>query len=118
MVKETGFPSPAQGYEAKSIDLNKEIVSNVPATYFFRYTSSDLLYLGIFPDSRLVIDRSIKPRNGSLVVFAHEGRFRLRKWQQKGSKKALVNGQGEELPVGEDTVIFGVVKAVIREMDT
>jgi len=116
MGKETGFPSPAQGYEAKSVDLNKEIVKNPPATYFMRYESADLLYLGIFPDSKLVIDRSVKPKNNSIVVFAHEDKFRCRQWLKKGKTAVLVNSQGDELVLNDEVCIFGVVTTVIRNV--
>jgi len=112
----TGFPSPAQGYEAKAIDLNKEIVKNAPATFLMRYRSSDLLYLGIFPDSTLVVDRSIPPVADSLVVFSHEGKFKCRKWVLKKSSIVLVNGQGDEIELSEDVQVFGVVKTVIRDL--
>lgn len=116
MANMTGFPSPAQGYEAKSIDLNREIVKNVPATFLMRYRSSDLLYLGIFPDSTLVVDRSLVPADGSLVVFSHEGRFKCRKWFRKPGGAVLVNGRGEEIELSEDVQVFGVVKTVIRDL--
>jgi DNA polymerase V len=116
MANMTGFPSPAQGYEAKTIDLNKEIVKNPPATFMMRCESSELVYLGIFPNSTLVVDRSIKPSNDRLVVFAHEGKFRCRKWIAKGTGPVLVNGQGDELALSEDVQVFGVVKTVIRDL--
>jgi DNA polymerase V len=116
MANMTGFPSPAQGYEAKAIDLNREIIRNAPATFLMRYSSSDLLYLGIFPDSTLVIDRSIIPVDDSLVVFSHEGKFKCRKWVQKGSSVVLVNGQGNEIELSEDVQVFGVVKTIIRNL--
>lgn len=116
MANMTGFPSPAQGYEAKSIDLNKEIIRNAPATFLMRYASSELLYLGIFPDSTLVVDRSITPEEGRLVVFSHEGKFKCRRWVQKGETVVLMNGQGDGIELSEDVQIFGVVKTVIRDL--
>jgi len=116
MGKETGFPSPAQGYEAKNFDFNKFIVKNAPATYVMRCESADLLYRGIFPDCLLVVDRSRKPVSGSLVVFSHEGVFRCREFIIRDRKPHFVNGRGEDLALSEPVVVFGVVTRVIREV--
>ena len=42
MANETGFPSPAQGYEASAIDLNALLVTNPPATFYMRMQGSQL----------------------------------------------------------------------------
>jgi hypothetical protein len=44
----TGFASPAQGYEAKGIDLNSLIIQNPPATLFMGLASSDMAGMGYF----------------------------------------------------------------------
>jgi DNA polymerase V len=45
--KATGFASPAQGYEEKTIDLNRLLIRNPPATYFVRLESADMETLGL-----------------------------------------------------------------------
>lgn len=115
-LNETGFPSPAQGYEARTIDWNALLVRNKSATYYFQYMGSDLLYLGIYPASWLIIDRSIKPKNDNLAIFSFEGRFHCRKWFLKGQTPVLVDSTGNELSVSEDVVVFGVVTTIIRSV--
>ncbi len=114
MSGETGFPSPAQGYEAKTLDFNKILVTNPPATFVMRLSSNELAYKGIFPDSYLVVDRSKQPRPGNLVVFAHDGSFHCREFARKGSGSVFMSGSGDDIPLSEQTVIFGVVTREIR----
>jgi DNA polymerase V len=115
-LNETGFPSPAQGYEAKNIDWNALLVKNKSATYYFQYAGSELLHLGIYPESKLIIDRSIKLKNDNLVVFAYEGHFHCRKCIMKGRTPVLVDSSGNELSLSEDVVVFGVVTNIIRSV--
>jgi DNA polymerase V len=111
--KATGFASPAQGYEAKAIDMNELLIQNPPATFLMRSVSRDMADYGIFDGTLLVIDRSLKPKNGSLVVIAQEGEFLCRELRRSGRKVVFTNGRAE-IPASPDTEIFGVVKATVN----
>jgi DNA polymerase V len=116
MEKETGFPSPAQGYEEKSLDLNRILIKNPPATFIMEARSRDMERRGIFPGSILIVDRSVKPRPGSVVVAASEGEFRLREVAHGKNRVLLVDGDGTEAPKAGETVIFGTITAVITQL--
>lgn len=60
---QAGFPSPAQGYEQKGIDLNELMVANPPATYFVRAQGDSMLDAGIREGDMLVVDFSQQPIN-------------------------------------------------------
>ncbi|MEM9019963.1 MAG: S24 family peptidase [Planctomycetota bacterium] len=68
-----GFPSPAQGYEDEPLDLNALLIRRPAATFFFRVQGSALIRDGIRDGSLLVVDRSITPRAGQLVVADVDG---------------------------------------------
>lgn len=74
----TGFASPAESYVDKRLDLNELIVSDVATTYYFRYMGPDTL--GVTHGSILVIDRSVTPKDGDLVVLAEKTFFRIRRY--------------------------------------
>jgi DNA polymerase V len=116
MSGETGFPSPAQGYEAKAFDFNKLLVTNPPATFVMRADTSALEYKGIFLDSLLVVDRSRMPKSGDLVVYAEQGEFRCREYYRNGAIKYFVDRDGNEIPRKGKIVLFGVVSKVIRDV--
>jgi DNA polymerase V len=113
MEKETGFPSPAQGYEEKTFDLNRIVIRNPPATYIMEAESRDMERRGIFPGSLLVVDRSVKPRPGGVVVASNDGEFRFMEVARDKNRIALLEGSGTAIPQGEETVIFGTITAVI-----
>ncbi|QQO08298.1 S24 family peptidase [Breznakiella homolactica] len=115
MEKETGFPSPAQGYEAKGIDLNELLIKNPAAMYFMEMASREMLMKGVFPESLLLVDRSRPPRPGALVVIRHCGEFLCREMRLRDRSVVFTNGEDEIVPE-PDTEVFGTVSAVIRRL--
>ena len=71
----TGFPSPAQGYEDKSFDLNSLCVKHPAATVFMTVDTDRYTSLCIFKGDLLIIDRAKKISKNSLVVYESEGQF-------------------------------------------
>jgi SOS-response transcriptional repressor LexA len=98
----TGFPSPAQGYEAKSLDFNELLVQNHPATFVMRAEGERFAHLGIRPGSLLVVDRSKPPQKESLVIIQQEGEFLCRRF-----------GELTERCLRESVELFGTVTASI-----
>lgn len=94
----TGFPSPAQGYEDASIDLNELLVRHPAATVFMRIEGSRYVKAGIFPGDLLVVDRSLDPEHAAIVVRECGGQFML----------------GTPESVAEGAVVCGVVTFVIH----
>jgi DNA polymerase V len=78
MTKTTGFASPAQGYEDETIDLNRLLVRNPPATFFFRLESGEMAGLVLQAGAILVGDRAKSPSLNDLVIIRHEGEFLCR----------------------------------------
>ena len=68
-----GFPSPAQGYEDEPLDLHELLVPRPAATFFYRVRGSDLEREGVPHNAILVVDRSVKPKPGQLVVADRDG---------------------------------------------
>lgn len=73
----TGFPSPAQGYEDKVIDLNKLLIQHPSATVFMQISTSRYSKIGIYDGDILIIDRSRSINQNSLVVYESDGHFAL-----------------------------------------
>lgn len=74
----TGFASPAESYVEKRLDLNELIVDNVYTTFYFRYMGPDVL--GVKRGNVLVIDKSIDPVEGDLVVLTDKSYFKIREY--------------------------------------
>lgn len=80
----TGFPSPAQGYEDKIIDLNSLVIKHPAATVFMQIDTNRYNNMGIYFGDLIIIDRALSVKPESLVVFEADGEFQLgRVFQQK-----------------------------------
>jgi DNA polymerase V len=114
-VKETGFPSPAQGYEARTFDFNQLLVQHPAATVVMEATSSDMAYRGVFPGSLFIIDRSVLPRSGSLVIITYNGNFLCREMIIKDNLVSFTNGVNELSLSDEEITVFGTITRVITK---
>lgn len=113
----TGFVSPAQGYEDQAIDLNKLLVRNPPATYFFWLETTEMENAGIPKGSLLIVDRSQKPKFNNLVLIKHENSFMCRLMLKEQGKTIFSNGKNSFLPIENDTEIIGAIIATIQTYD-
>ncbi len=82
LAKETisaGFPSPAEDYIEPNIDLNKYLIKNSISTFFLRVSGNSMSNAGIYNNDLLIIDRSINPLPGHIVVALLDGEFTLKR---------------------------------------
>ncbi len=82
LVNETisaGFPSPAEDYIELGIDLNKYLIKNPISTFFLRVSGNSMNNGGIYNNDLLIIDRSINPSPGHVVVALLDGEFTLKR---------------------------------------
>mgnify|MGYP001110636459 CR=1 FL=1 len=67
-----GFPSPAEDYTDRGLDLNEHLVPHPAATFFMR-AAGDATDGDIRDGDLLVVDRSLDPGRGDLVVATGAG---------------------------------------------
>lgn len=84
-----GFRLPMLSYEEPPLDITDITVMDPDNTYFMRMGSEAMKSYHIMPDNILVIDRSLKPVKGSIVVFFHEGNFYTREFYPVADKLLL-----------------------------
>jgi DNA polymerase V len=63
-----GFPSPAEDFAVKRIDLTQELVTHPQATFLLRVSGESMREAGIFDGDMLVVNKALKPRHGQVVV--------------------------------------------------
>ena len=63
-----GFPSPAQDYVEKTLDLNEQLIAHPAATYFVRVQGDSMIGAGIEDGDLLIVDRALEPKHGDIVV--------------------------------------------------
>jgi len=111
-----GFPSPADDYVEKRLDLNEYLVKKPSATYFARAQGRSMINLGIFDQDLLIVDRSIQPQHGQIVVVALDGELVCKLLDLHRSRLLSANPQYPPIPITEemDTLIEGVVIHSVR----
>jgi DNA polymerase V len=113
-----GFPSPAQDYMEERIDLNAELIRNPAATFLARITGESMRDLGMFDGDLIVVDRSLTPRSGDVVLAWVQGGFTVKGFHVRNRCGFLVpaNPAYPEMELREDSGdgIWGVVVHVIR----
>lgn len=110
----TGFPSPADDYLEKRIDLNQILISNPQSTFFMKVHGFSFDGL-IQTDDILIIDCSLSPQNGNIIVLTSEGEFLIKKFIKKNNQFYLLNLKNQNLEIVTDSMeIWGVVTYVIH----
>lgn len=74
-----GFPSPADDYVEKSLDLNTYLVRNKTATFFFRVIGDSMTGANINDGDMLVVDRSIEPRHRHIVLAVINNEYTVKR---------------------------------------
>lgn len=113
-----GFPSPADDHLEKSVDLNESLVRHPAATYFVRVDGDSMAGAGIHNGDVLVVDRSIEPRSGAIVVAAVGGELTVKRLRIRGTRIWLVPENPKYRPMeireGYNLSVWGVVVHSIR----
>ncbi|MGM8431818.1 HumD family translesion DNA polymerase [Enterobacter cloacae] len=115
-----GFPSPATDYVEQRISLDARIISRPAATYFMRAGSAHYRE-GILYGALLVVDASLTPCDGSLLVCRMDGELRIKRYRKSPNPhlEDLQTGRREEIPKHDDDtspdVIFGVITYSIND---
>lgn len=115
-----GFPSPADDYIEKKLDLNEYLVKHPAATFYVRVEGDSMIGAGILSGDILVVDRALQPTHNKIVVAIVDGEFTVKRLLIKG-KKVLLSPENDmyqpiEVTEGMDFAVWGVVTSVIHEV--
>ena len=114
----TGFGAAADDYMERGIDLNEQLIRNKPATYFMRVTGNSMINAGIHDGDVVIVDRSIKPVSGKIVIAILDGDMLIRRLEKTMNKLRLVPETPKlaaiEIAEYSDMTIWGVVTYVIH----
>ncbi|MBC8221747.1 translesion error-prone DNA polymerase V autoproteolytic subunit [Gammaproteobacteria bacterium] len=115
-----GFPSPANDYLESPIDLNQYLIKNGAATFLVRVSGDSMLDANIADQAILIVDRSLKPKHGSIVVASLDGDFVCKRLQLK-PRLCLLPENAKYKPIyiqhGQDLDIMGTVTAAINKFE-
>src|SRR5687768_9790394 len=114
---QAGFPSPASDYMEEDIDLKKYLQPNPTSIYLARAKGQSMVNAHIPDDSLVVIDKSLKPKNNSIVIASLQGEFVIKHFIKTHAGIFLAPNNPSFKPVritpGMDFSVWGVVTHVI-----
>lgn len=114
-----GFPSPAEDYSEENLDINDLLMQHPAATYYVRVKGDSMTGAGIYDGSILVVDRSVKPSSGNIVLAVINGEVTVKRLIEHRGRYTL---QAEnpayptiQVPDGSELQVWGVVMYIIHQ---
>lgn len=108
-----GFPSPSQDYQTSEIDLNEHLMPNRVSTFLVRVRGHSMTRAGIFDGDEIIVDRSIRPMDGHVVVAVVDGELTVKRLRHRGEGVVLSPENPDyppiEIPELSELRIWGVV---------
>ena len=115
---ETGFPSPAGDHLEKALNLEDLIVRRPTSTFYVRVEGDAMQAAGIHDGDILVVDRSLTPSSGSILIFTMDEEVMIRRYIKQGQRRFLVTDNPSSLPIPIDPhtqwMIWGVATHLIH----
>ena len=115
-----GFPSPADDYIDKYLDLNEMMMPNHASSFIVRVKGNSMTDANIFDGDMLVVDRSVEAIENKIVIAVLNDEFTVKRAQRKSGKLYLVAENPDFKPIeideDDDFKIWGVVTYVIHKV--
>ena len=113
-----GFPSPAADHIEKEISLDELLGIRAPHVYLVRIDGDSMQGVGIFSGDLAVIDRSIEPVHGHIVVALLNNDPVCKRLCLRG-KEVILRSENPGYPdryvmEGDDLSIWGVITHSVR----
>ena len=115
-----GFPSPAEDYLDKKLDLNEYLIKHPASTFFVRVEGDSMIDAGIHSGDILIVDRALEPNANKIVIAAVDGELTVKRIKKAGDKLYLL-AENPDYPLIEITSemnfeIWGIVTYVIHKV--
>ena len=98
MLVAAGFPSPADGYLPRPLDFNELLVRRPATTFVVRVTGESMRDANVHDGDLIVIDRSVEPRDGDVVVACVEGDLCVKRLRRRGPDAAWLESANPDYP--------------------
>lgn len=113
-----GFPSPAQDYIDKALDMNEHLIKNECATFIVKVGSLSMLNAGINIDDELIVDRSLDAKHQDIVVALIDNDFTVKRLMIDDSGRWLKAENPDYKNIyfteGQELIIWGVVTFILK----
>ena len=117
---QAGFPSPADDHMVTKLDIREYLIQHPASTFYVRVTGDSMIKAGIHEGDLLVVDRSLNPAPGRVVIAAVDGELTVKRLAREGGRVLLMPENDDFTPIElreENSVtIWGVVTNVIHAL--
>ena len=115
-----GFPSPSQDYSDTKIDLTQMLIRDELSTFIVRVSGDSMEGAGIYDGDKLIVDRSIEPRDGHVVIAVVDGEMTVKRLRvtPPGVVLQAENAEYPDVTVAElsDLTIWGVATTCLHQL--
>ena len=113
-----GFPSPADDYTESGLNLNEYLVKHPSATFLARASGDSMTRAGILSGALLVVDKSLTPKDGNIVIAAVNGELTCKILDISHRMLRAANPSYPSIALDDETdlLIEGVVVHAINPM--
>ena len=117
-IEGKGDTVPAEQYQEPPLDLNEFLVKRPAATFFVRVQGNSMTGAGINDGDLLVVDRSLRPASGDVIIACVDGDFTVKTYRRDKDGIRL-EPANPDFPVirikpGQELDYFGKVTASIH----
>lgn len=113
-----GFPSPSDDYLQSELNLQDALIHRPAATFFMRVKGDSMTGCGIFSGDLLIVDRSLDPVDGAVVIAVLDGEFTVKRFRRSKGQILLAAENPDYPPIvvkaGMEFHIWGVVTFVVH----
>jgi DNA polymerase V len=117
-----GFPSPAEDYLSETLDFNKDLIKHPEATFYAQIDGDSMTGIGINEGDIAVIDKSLEPQHGDIVVAAIGDEFNIKRLDLTHKKDGYIELKSENpqapnfrIDQYDDFRVWGVVIYTIKK---
>ncbi|HJK86536.1 MAG TPA: translesion error-prone DNA polymerase V autoproteolytic subunit [Candidatus Megaira endosymbiont of Nemacystus decipiens] len=117
---EAGYPSLAEEHVEQFLDMNQLLIKNPATTFCVKVSGVSMIEAGIYEGDRLLVDSSITPKEGKIVIAAIDGMLTVKRLGTIDGTPYLMpeNSNFAPIPILENSElhIWGVVTNILRTL--
>ncbi len=114
-----GFPSPADDYIEGRLSLDEHLIQRRESTFFVRAKGHSMVGAGIFDGDLLVVDKSLTPSSGDIVIAVVDGDLTVKRLIKSGETIKLKPENHDfkeiEFKEGQELQVWGVVTSTVKK---
>lgn len=112
-----GPPTPAEHLIEDKIDLSAYLAPHPDTSFLIRVEGESMLEAGIHPGDLLVVERTLEPHNGDVVIAQVGDCFTVKRLRRARGNLWLVSANKDYPdPLQDDFTVWGVVRYSIHKV--